>query len=182
MLKLRILFFLVLFWLKLIHIQNNILAQDQSLNDERYKVYADSRIDSFRAFLPIAQLSTFYKKGYPAYRIQVVSTNKKQIAQKVLSDLPIIAPDHKIHFTYREPYYRVRIGAFKTEKDAEPLRLKIDLYYKHKFVVVTLPENIPYKECLAVFTLPHNKYNNLMIPPPEYNLSIDTLFIQDEQF
>lgn len=154
----------------------NLFAQNQ------YKVYGDMRIDSFRAFLPIAQLSTFYKNGYPAYRIQVVSTNKKQIAQRVLSDLPNLAPEHKIHFTYREPYYRVRVGAFRTEAEAEPLRRKIDIYYQHKFVVVTLPEKIPYKECLGRFTLPRYKYRNLMIPPPVTNLNIDTLLMEVAPF
>lgn len=153
-------------------------AQEQA----QYQVYADVRVDSFRAFLPIAQLATFYKNGYPAYRIQVVSTNKKSIAQRVLSDLPSLAPEHKIHFTYREPYYRVRIGAFRTEAEAEPLRRKIDIYYHHKFVVVTLPEKIPYTECLGVFPLPPAKYQNIMLPPPEPDLNIDTLLMDTAPF
>lgn len=173
MLNFRLFFILAIF----------LFSQNTSFSAPRkHKVYADARIDSFRAFLPIAQLSTFYKNGYPAYRIQVVSTNKKAIAQRVLSDLPNLAPEHKIHFTYREPYYRVRVGAFRTEAEAEPLRRKIDLYYHHKFVVVTLPENIPYKECLSTFTLPHYKYKNLMIPTPIPNPTIDTLLMEKAPF
>lgn len=132
-------------------------------------VFADPRIADFTQYLPIAQLYNYYSDGISAYRIQVINTNKNAEALAIRRDMQLLVPELRVFFIYREPYYRVRVGAFMTEKDAEPYRKKIDNYYQKKRTVITLPEIIPLKECLEEHKKKAKDYSDFFQKLPDLN-------------
>lgn len=137
----------------------------QNRNDKITKRPQDSVLmDSFLKSLARVQLYKDYSNGCLGYRIQVINTNKKAAAIEVMNTLNLLIPEEEVFFVYREPYYRVRIGAYRSEEESELLREKIDMYYKKKFAVVTVPEMFSFKECLQKFA--KRQTNDFFAPLP----------------
>lgn len=78
------------------------------------------------------------------WRIQIAFANKKTIITKkkikLINRLPEI---NSIYITYKSPYYRLRIGNFRTKLEAEKIKHEIKKYYPNAYLV---PDNIPIRE------------------------------------
>ena len=73
---------------------------------------------------------------YKGFRIQVISTTNRDLANKVKSDVLSRFTDEKAYLTYNSPYFKVRIGNFITKDDAEKFRQQLTkLYPKGVYVV-----------------------------------------------
>ena len=63
------------------------------------------------------------------YRVQVFSSNTQRTAKsqayKIEKELREVFPDHMIYVTYSAPFWKVRIGDFRSQKDAQELRSEI---------------------------------------------------------
>jgi hypothetical protein len=63
------------------------------------------------------------------YRVQVFSSNTQRTAKsqayKIEKELREVFPDYAIYVTYAAPFWKVRIGDFRTQKDAQELRTEI---------------------------------------------------------
>jgi uncharacterized protein (DUF433 family) len=82
-----------------------------------------------------------YRRGY---RIQVANTQNRDEANTVKAELLRRFPDEKAYLLYQAPHFRVRIGNFLTQKDAQPLRKMIaSLYPQHGIYIV--PDLVEYK-------------------------------------
>ncbi len=73
---------------------------------------------------------------YKGYRIQVISTNKRDLAFKTKSELLARFPDQKSYTMYQSPYFKVRIGNFIKKEDAEKFRKQLMKYYPQGVYVV----------------------------------------------
>lgn len=73
---------------------------------------------------------------YKGYRIQVISTNKRDLAFKTKSELLTRFPDQKSYTMYQSPYFKVRIGNFIKKEDAEKFRKQLMKYYPQGVYVV----------------------------------------------
>ena len=63
------------------------------------------------------------------YRVQVFSSNTQRTAKsqayKIEKELREVFPDHMIYVSYSAPFWKVRIGDFRSQKDAQELRSEI---------------------------------------------------------
>ncbi len=73
---------------------------------------------------------------YKGYRIQVISTSKRDQAFKVKAELLSRFPDQKSYTMYQSPYFKVRIGNFIKKADAEKLRKQLNQMYPQGVYVV----------------------------------------------
>jgi hypothetical protein len=73
---------------------------------------------------------------YKGYRIQVISTSRRDQAFKVKAELLSRFPDQKSYTMYQSPYFKVRIGNFIKKADAEKLRKQLNQMYPQGVYVV----------------------------------------------
>lgn len=80
-------------------------------------------------------------KGIPGYRIQVFfssGTEAKNQATKFKNDLRNSYPEHEVYIIYEEPFFKLRIGDFRTKIEAYKLFKKIQDTYPSAFIVEDL--------------------------------------------
>lgn len=109
-----------------------ILEQDDRINQliERQKaIHAnDSTIDGYR-------VQIFMESGNDAV----------DHANHVMEEFKLLYPDIPIYLVFGQPYYRLRVGDFRTRLEAEKLFLKLKKEYKNAFITaerINLPKNI----------------------------------------
>lgn len=73
---------------------------------------------------------------YRGYRIQVISTNKRDLAFKIKAELLARFPDQKSYAMFQSPYFKVRIGNFIRKEEAERLRKQLMKFYPQGVYVV----------------------------------------------
>ncbi len=120
-------------------------AQDNAPQDGSVKVIKDSRIDILiRKQIYINGLAI---RNQPGYRVQVLTTNKRNEALDAKTKVMQLYPDHRSYVDFEAPYFKVRIGDFKTRDEATELRNKLsDLFSGGVFVVPTIINVSPEKE------------------------------------
>jgi hypothetical protein len=80
-------------------------------------------------------------KGIPGFRVQVFfssGNDAKQQANKIKNDLRTNFPDYEVYLIYEEPFFKVRIGNFRTKADAYKLFKQVQLLYPEAFIVEDL--------------------------------------------
>ena len=107
-----------------------LFSQDNSdsLKTSSSKIIKDRRIDA----LGERYRSTFKLKGY---RIQIHSGNKRQPANQTRASFSRIHPKTKAHLDYEQPYYKVRVGDFKTKLEALKYKTFIIKEFPNSFIV-----------------------------------------------
>jgi hypothetical protein len=106
-------------------------------------VYQDARVDSL-----VKQHITLNKAfpGIDGYRVMIffdAGNNSKDTAYRVMIEFNEEYPDVPAYISFNPPYYRVRVGNFRTELEAVRFRNKIRYDYPNAWVVETtieLPE------------------------------------------
>jgi hypothetical protein len=73
---------------------------------------------------------------YKGYRIQVISTNSRDRALSIKTELLSRFPDHKTYTSYQSPLFKVRIGNFIRKEDAEQFRKTLSRFYPQGVYVV----------------------------------------------
>ncbi len=72
------------------------------------------------------------------YRVQIFfdsGSNSKNIASALKSEFEIVYPETRSYLSYKEPYYRVRVGDFRTLTEAVGFQKKIASDYPNSFPV-----------------------------------------------
>jgi hypothetical protein len=109
-------------------------SQYRSMNSN-IRVYADPGIERLaREYQEIAG-QIHHLDGY---RIQIFFDSgnlSKRNASKAREDFIQQFPEVEAYITFREPYYRVRIGDFRTRLEADGFRKRILHQYPHAFTV-----------------------------------------------
>lgn len=92
----------------------------------------------------ITQLAEQYKKmslnnpEVDGYRVQIFfdsGSNSKNAAANIKSGFEVVFPEIKSYLSYKEPYYRVRVGDFRTLIEAVGFQQKIATEYPNSFPV-----------------------------------------------
>jgi len=76
------------------------------------------------------------KKSIPGFRVMVITTNDRTKALDVKTTLLRDFPEHKTYLIYQSPNFKVQIGNFKTQADAEKLRKTIVRLYPDGVIIV----------------------------------------------
>jgi len=113
-----------------------VFAQDNKAVEILYEHKVDSLIIKHKKIQK-------EKSGIEGYRIQVAFASKKaEISEKRIAFIKKY-PEIIIYLTYNTPYYKLRIGNFRTKLQAEKIKNKIRKHYPGSYIV---PEIIPYTE------------------------------------
>lgn len=88
----------------------------------------DSRINKLDA----AYKSTYKLEGY---RIQIFSGNKRQPAKEARLRFTRIYRKTKAHEVYEQPYFKVRVGDFKTKLEALKFKNELNKHFPNCFIV-----------------------------------------------
>jgi hypothetical protein len=122
------------------------MAQDNlTATNGNVKVVKDSRLDVLvKKQIYINNLAIRNQSGF---RVQVISTNKRGDANEAKAKVMQLFPDYRTYLDYQAPYFKVRVGDFKTREEASELRDKLsDLYSGGVFVVPAIINVTPDKE------------------------------------
>jgi hypothetical protein len=92
------------------------------------KIIKDNRIDA---------LGETYKSTYKliGFRVQIHSGNKRQPANQARASFSRVHPKTKAHLDYEQPYYKVRVGDFKTKLEALKYKNFIAKEFPNSFIV-----------------------------------------------
>lgn len=104
------------------------IENNNASSPSKITFYQDERIENL--------LSTYMSRIDPTmsysgsgYRIQVFSSNNfktaKSDAARVERKLQNAFPQHRVYVTFASPFWKVRIGNFRTSQDAQKLRSEI---------------------------------------------------------
>lgn len=101
-------------------------AQDNTLaaaNTGGVKVVKDSRLDQL--IKKQIYINTLAIRNQPGFRVQVISTNKRNEATEMKAKVMQLYPDYRTYLDYQAPYFKVRVGDFKNRDEAADLRDKL---------------------------------------------------------
>jgi mRNA-degrading endonuclease RelE of RelBE toxin-antitoxin system len=92
----------------------------------------------------VTQLTEQYRKmslnnpEVDGYRVQIFfdsGSNSKNKAASIKDNFETVYPGVKSYLSYKEPYYRVRVGDFRTLTEAEGFQKKIATDFPNSFAV-----------------------------------------------
>lgn len=98
------------------------------------KVTMTSNVD-FNYLIDLHKQKNNLTDKIPGYRIQISSSNDKSEIQALRSDLNSKFSEFKNYLEYDQPYYRLKIGDFKTRLEARGYLEKIILHFPSAFLV-----------------------------------------------
>lgn len=111
----------------------SVFAQNDTTNDSIIKksniaVSKDGRIDN---------LLETYKSSFTiqGYRIQIYSDNKKQPARDEKAKFLSLFSNVKAHEIYQQPYFKIRVGDFRTKLEAYKFQREIYENFPNSFIV-----------------------------------------------
>ena len=119
---------------------NKLLAQDNSANDSLIKssttIIKDNRLD---------KLEDNYKATFKliGYRVQIFSGTNKQPARDARYTFVQSYNSVKSYEIYEQPYFKVRVGDFKTKIEALKFKNELTKHFPNCFIV---NDEIEFKE------------------------------------
>lgn len=122
---------------------NHIQAQSA---DTVVKIFKDPRLDALakrQKAVNIANENSTENGMLKGWRIQVLSTNNREQANKTMTDLLMKFPMHKAYLKYQVPFFKVRIGNFKDRADGEVLKKQLRSMFPTGVYII--PDIIEYK-------------------------------------
>ena len=81
-------------------------------------------------------INTYFEAyTFMGYRIQIGSENKSQYAKKIRATFIQQYKDVAAYEVYQQPYYKVRVGDFKTKLEAVKFQKEISTQFPNSFIV-----------------------------------------------
>lgn len=117
----------------MVFLVSNMIAQETNQNSS--VVIADARIDS------LVNLHIEHNKRYPVfqgYRIQIIKASGNDalaLTEEAKAKFIKKYTGAPVYLTFDEPYYRVRVGDFRTRLEAEKFLKKISRKYPGAWVI-----------------------------------------------
>jgi len=133
------------FFLSLIVVTVNVSAQDTS----SVVVHKDPRIDLL--LKKQGDVNAAIKKANArtarGFRILVINTNKRDEAIAAKTKLYTNFPELKAYLVYQSPYFKLKVGNFKTREEAQQYQKSLGYYFpKGVFIVTDTIEITPEKD------------------------------------
>ncbi|GAB4249988.1 MAG: hypothetical protein Kow0079_02900 [Vicingaceae bacterium] len=108
----------------------NAQEYNNSFSDSTHKnltIYQDKRLNKL--------LEDFSESKYEGFKIQIYSDSKKQPAKKIQADFIISYPEIKSELIYQQPFFKVRVGNFRTKLEAIKFKKEIESKFPNCFIV-----------------------------------------------
>ena len=122
------------------------LAQPDTINIASVTVHKDFRLDILarkEADINAVTIKNAARVGM-GYRLQVLSTNDRELAMKTRTQLLQKYPDEKVYMLYQAPYIKLEFGNFINKQDAEKYKNQISRMMNGASVYV-VPKRIEVK-------------------------------------
>ncbi len=68
------------------------------------------------------------------YRIQIINTQSRDEANTIKAEMLRRFPEQKTYLLYKSPNFKVRVGNFLTQREAEPIRKMIAALYPNRSI------------------------------------------------
>ena len=119
------------FCCSLLLINEHVFAQKSNKEDSIQ--YSSKIIQDYR----IEKLEKVYSNNYKleGYRIQIYSGTKSKPAKQTRLQFTQQYKDIKAHESYQQPYFKVRVGDFKTKLEALKFQKEIILQFPDCYIV-----------------------------------------------
>lgn len=103
-------------------------------------VVSDIRLDSL-----IDQTIEHNKasNGIPGYRVQIFFGSERKAANDAKTHFLQLMPHEDVYFLYQQPYFKVRVGNYRTRLEAEAVYRKLISTFDKAFIVpdkINLPK------------------------------------------
>lgn len=122
-----------------------VRAQDSANAEGSVKVSKDSRIDVL--IKKQIYINTLAIRNQPGFRVQIHSSNRRNDANDAKAKVMQLYPQYRTYLDFQAPYFKVRIGDFKTREEATELRDKLSTQFTGGVFVVPAIINVsPEKE------------------------------------
>ncbi|HMK26330.1 MAG TPA: SPOR domain-containing protein [Chitinophagaceae bacterium] len=111
-------------------------------------IHKDSRLDLLvKTQATINEVtSRDSRKTDKGFRLMVISTNNREEALAAKTKIYTYFPELKAYLWYQSPYFRVKAGNFKDQKDAESYQKRMNIYFpKGVFIMKDIIEVKPAK-------------------------------------
>ena len=99
----------------------------------KVEVIKDPQIDSLIA-RRAALIRSSKKAGASGFRVQIFSSTDRKTAYAEQSKFKTLYPTVRSYISYSEPYYKLRVGDFRTRLEAEKLINKLRPSYQGLFI------------------------------------------------
>jgi len=101
-------------------------------------VHKDPRIDMLvKKQMQINEETTRdARRTVPGFRIQVINTNERNQALAAKTKVYQLYPELKVYLLYQAPYFRLRVGNFKTMPEAEPYQKTMSKQFQGNVTIV----------------------------------------------
>jgi maltose-binding protein MalE len=128
MLKIIITFSFLLITTFCVKSQTSLQKDTTSNKNSKIIVKKDYRID---------KIIETHKKSYKeeGYRIQIYSGNKRQPSRDAKAKYISLRHSNKAHEVYQQPYFKVRVGDFRTKLEALKFQKEIASHFPNCFIV-----------------------------------------------
>lgn len=123
------------------HIIAQNKLQPENLN-RNLTIYKDPLLDTFINRIYYFNNPDQILKGY---RVQIYSGSNRIDANKVKSDFLETYFGEKIYFDYKQPYYKVRVGNYRTKLEAQKMYQLLLLDVRFKGVLI-VPDDINFPD------------------------------------
>lgn len=94
-------------------------------------VHKDPRIDALiKKHIEINEVNTRESRRYiQGFRVLVISTNDRTKAMDAKTKIYRNFPELKAYLLYQSPYYKLKVGNFRDQKEADVYLKKIQLFF-----------------------------------------------------
>lgn len=122
-----------------------VRAQDSANTEGSVKVSKDSRIDVL--IKKQIYINTLAIRNQPGFRVQILTSNKRNEANDAKAKVMQLYPEYRTYLDFQAPYFKVRVGDFKSREEATELRDKLSNQFTGGVFVVPAIINVaPEKE------------------------------------
>ena len=126
------------------------MATPDSISKATVKLHQDKRIESLvvgRKNLTTTSFGTHETKTVSGFRVQVFSSNTQRTAKNEAfrkeSQIKEEFPDLPVYVNYSSPFWKVRVGDFKTYKEAQEFRsILIDAFPNLRSETYTVKDTV----------------------------------------
>jgi hypothetical protein len=115
--------------------KTDTLNTNEEISTGQIIVYQDNRVDSIiKRHIEYNK----YQNGIEGYRVQIffdAGNNSLNRASNVVEQFQLLFPGDTAYISFSEPYYKVRVGDFRTKLDAEGYLQQVLPDYPNAFVI-----------------------------------------------
>ena len=104
----------------------------QVISDEKLDTLIEKNIESNKTI-----------NGIQGYRIQIFFGSERKAAHDAKNKFALLNPEYEAYLIYQQPYFKVRVGDFRTKLEAQALFKKVLPEFERVFIIpdkINLPK------------------------------------------